>query len=119
MAQAFVSNGVGFTVFFGILLLIMETLGNFLLHCMAWYEKFGMDSKKRTISNQLLSKMIHAMMFFNIFFMPLLFGLILIPYSKYFQGFHDLNLKLIVIVIPSKPSGKHIVTQYLFLIFKY
>ena len=76
-------------MFFGSLLLIMETLGNFLLHCMAWYEKFGMDSKKRTISNQLLSKMIHAMMFFNIFFMPLLFGLILIPYSKYFQGCYD------------------------------
>ena len=82
-------------MFFGSLLLIMETLGNFLLHRMAWYEKFGMDSKKRTISNQLLSKMIHAMMFFNIFFMPLLFGLILIPYSKYFKGFYDIIMQCV------------------------
>ena len=81
------STGPGLTVFFGILLLIMETLGNFLLFCMTWYEKFGMDSKKRTISNQLLSKMIFAVIFFNIFCMPLLFGLTLIN-SKYFQGFY-------------------------------
>ena len=83
------STSLGMKVLFGISLLILETLGNYLLFCMVFYEKFGMDSKKRTISNQLLSKMIHAMMFFNIFFMPLLFGLILIPYSKYFQGFYD------------------------------
>ena len=88
MAQAFVSNGLGFTVFFGILLLIMETLGNYLLFCMVWYEKFGMDSKKRTISNQLLSRMILAVIVFNILFMPLVFGTIFIPYSEYFQGFY-------------------------------
>ncbi len=67
----------------------METLGNYLLFCMVWYEKFGMDSKKRTISNQLLSRMILAVIVFNILFMPLVFGTIFIPFSEYFHGFYD------------------------------
>ena len=81
------STGLGITVFFGFLLLIMETLGNFLLFCMVWYEKFGMDSKKRTITNQLLSRMIVPLIIFNIFFMPLHFGALFIPFSEYFQDF--------------------------------
>ena len=83
------STSPGITIFFGILLLIMETLGNFLLFCMVWYEKFGMDSKKRTITNQLLSRMILALICFSIFFMPLHFSALLIPFSKYFQGSYD------------------------------
>ena len=79
------STSLGLKVFFGILLLIMETLGNYLLFCMVWYEKFGMDSKKRTITNQLLSRWILALIFFNVFFMPLFFGAFLIPYSEYNQ----------------------------------
>ena len=85
----FEQTGLGLKVFVGISLLIMETLGNYLLFCMVWYEKFGMDSKKRTITNQLLSRMILAVIFFNLFFMPLFFGAFLIPYSEYFQGFYD------------------------------
>ena len=81
----FEQTGLGLKVFVGISLLIMETLGNYLLFCMVWYEKFGMDSKKRTITNQLLSRMILAVIFFNLFFMPLFFGAFLIPYSEYFQ----------------------------------
>ena len=81
------STGLGLTVSFGVLLLILETLGNFLLFCMVWYEKFGMDSKKRTVTNQLLSIMILTLIFFNIFFMPLYFGAFLIPYSEYFQEY--------------------------------
>ena len=73
------------TVSFGVLLLILETLGNYLLFCMVWYEKFGMDSKKRTITNQLLSMMIITLIFFNIFFMPLYYGAFLILYSEYFE----------------------------------
>ena len=84
-----VSTSLGLTVLFGIFLMLMETLGNYLLFCMVWYEKFGMDSKKRTISNQLLSRMILAVIVFNILFMPLVFGTIFIPYSEYFQGFYD------------------------------
>ena len=79
-----VSAGIGLTVFFGILLLMLETLGNYLLFCMVWYETFGMDSKKRTITNQLLSRMILALIFFSIFFMPLHFSALLIPFSEYF-----------------------------------
>ena len=79
------STSLGLKVFFGILLLILETLGNYLLFCMVWYEKFGMDSKKRTITNQLLSRWILGLIFFNILFMPLFFGAFLFPYSEYFQ----------------------------------
>ena len=75
---------LGLKLFFGILLSIMETLGNYLLFCMLWYEKFGMDSKKRTVTNQLLSRLILALILFNIIFMPLFFGALLIPFSKYF-----------------------------------
>ena len=82
-------TGLGLKVFLGILLLILETLGNYLLFCMVWYEKFGMDSKKRTVTNQLLSRMIFALIFFNIFFMPLFYGSLFISYGKYFQGFYD------------------------------
>ena len=77
------STSPGITIFFGVLLLIMETFGNFLLFCMVWYEKFGMDSKKRTITNQLLSRMIVPLILFNIFFMPLHFGALFIPFSEY------------------------------------
>ena len=81
----FEQTGPALKVFVGISLLIMETLGNYLLFCIVWYEKFGMDSKKRTITNQLLSRWILALIFFNIFFMPLFFGAFLIRYSEYFQ----------------------------------
>ena len=84
-----VSAGIGITVFFGILLLMMETIGNYLLFCMVWYERNGMDSQKRTITNQLLSRMILALICFSIFFMPLHFSALLIPFSEYFQGSYD------------------------------
>ena len=57
--------------FLVILLIILETLGNFLLFCMIWYEKYGMDSKKRTVTNMLLSRIIFAQILCNIFIMPL------------------------------------------------
>ena len=81
-----VSIGLGPKVVFGILLLIVETLGNYLFFCMVWYEKFGMDSKKRTITNQLFSRMILALIFFNIFILPLIFGWFFFHKSEYFQG---------------------------------
>ena len=78
-----VASGLGLKVFLGILLLIMETIGNYLLFCMVWYEKFGMDSKKRTITNQLLSRMILALIIFNISFVPLQYVEFWIPLSEY------------------------------------
>ena len=35
--------------------LILESVGNFLLFCMISYEKYVMDSQKRTVTNRLLS----------------------------------------------------------------
>ena len=80
-----VSIGLVPKVVFGILLLIVETLGNYLFFCMVWYEKFGMDSKKRTITNQLFSRMILALIFFNIFFLPLMFSGFFLHKSESFQ----------------------------------
>ena len=94
IGEILIKTDLGLKVFFGMLLLIMETLGNYLLFCMIWYEKFGMDSKKRTVTNQLLSRMIFALISFNIFFMPLFFGALLIPYSEYFQGFYVTVFKI-------------------------
>ena len=93
-------TGLGLKLFFGSLLLMLETLGNYLLFCMLWYEKFGMDSKKRTVTNQLLSRMIFALILFNIIFMPLFFGALLIPYSKYFifKGFLNYCLQHICLL---------------------
>ena len=51
-------------------LLILETAGNFLLLCMIRYEKYGMDSKKRTVTNQLLSNLCWTTILYNIFIMP-------------------------------------------------
>ena len=79
------STRLGLTLFCGISLLILETLGNCLLFCMLWYEKFGMDSKKRTITNQLLSRMIMACIFFNLFFLPIYFGSLLLFHSEFYK----------------------------------
>ena len=81
-------TGLGLKLFFGSLLLILETLGNYLLFCMLWYEKYGMDDKKRTVTNQLLSRMIFTLILFNMIFMPLFFGLLMTPYSEYYHGFY-------------------------------
>ena len=80
-----IQASLGLKIFFGTLLLIMETLGNYLLFCMVWYETFGMDSKKRTITNQLLSRMIFALIFYDIFFMPGQYFALWIPVSEYSQ----------------------------------
>ena len=80
--KKYLSIGLGLKVFLLILLLIMETLGNYLLFCMVWYETFGMDSKKRTITNQLLSRMILALIFFNIVFMPFYFCGFFVPFGS-------------------------------------
>ena len=79
----FDQQSLGIKLFLGILLVIMETFGNYLLFCMVWYETFGMDSKKRTITNQLFSRMILALIIFNLFIMPMQFVVFLIPFSKY------------------------------------
>ena len=79
----FDQQSLGIKTFLGILLVIMETFGNYLLFCMVWYETFGMDSKKRTITNQLFSRMILALIIFNIFIMSMQYVGFWIPFSKY------------------------------------
>ena len=71
-------------VFYVVFLVMLETVGNFLLYCIIVYEKYGMDTQKRTLTNQLLSRMILVQIFFNIFIIPIyviyhIFGL----HSKY------------------------------------
>ena len=58
-------------VFYIVFLVMLETVGNFLLFCIIVYEKYGMDAQKRTLTNQLLSMMIWVQIFFNIFIMPI------------------------------------------------
>ena len=43
----------GMMTFYIFLFLVVEILGNFLLLSMIMYEKYGMDSQKRTVTNQL------------------------------------------------------------------
>ena len=75
----------GLLILLVILLIILETLGNFLLLFMIFYEKYGMDSKKRTITNMLLSRMIFVQILCNILIMPLpTIGQIFGVYSEYF-----------------------------------
>ena len=58
-------------VFYIVFLVMLETVGNFLLFCIFVYEKYGMDTQKRTLTNQLLSMMILVQIFCNIFIMPI------------------------------------------------
>ena len=61
----------GIIAFYTILFLIAETLGTFLLICMIIYEKYGMDPKKRTVSNQLLSNNCIMWIVHNLLVMPI------------------------------------------------
>ena len=77
----YITSDPGLIALFVVLVVMLETLGNFLLICMIFYEKYGMDPQKRTITNQLLSRMLIAQIFCNIFIMPIftilpIFGLL-------------------------------------------
>ena len=74
----------GVVIIYIALLLMLETLGNFLLVSMIVYEKYGMDPQKRTIANQLLTRMLIVQIFFNIFIMPLSLFTVFGLHSKYF-----------------------------------
>ena len=68
---SFPTPTAGLTAFYFVLLVILETFANFLLFCLIWYEKYGMDSQKRTVTNQLLSSMCMAAIFHNTFITPI------------------------------------------------
>ena len=83
---------LGLVILFVILLTVLETLGNFLLLCIICYEKYGMDSKKRTVTNMLLSRMIFVQILCNVFITPLpTIGQIFGVYSEYFQCYFQLQ----------------------------
>ena len=74
--------------FYATFILIIETLGNFLLYCMIFYEKYGMDPQKRTVTNMLMSNMIIIQMLFNLLIVPIItFHRIFGPLSKYYFSF--------------------------------
>ena len=53
------------------LFLIEEILGNFLLISMITYEKYGMDSQKRTVTNKLLSSICVSFIMQNVIALPI------------------------------------------------
>ena len=57
--------------FYIFLFLIVEILGNFLLLSIITYEKYGMDSQKRTVTNQLLSSICVSFMMQNVIAVPI------------------------------------------------
>ena len=59
-------------MFYVFLFLIVEILGNFLLLSMIVYEKYGMDSQKRTVTNQLLSSICVSLIIQNVIAMPII-----------------------------------------------
>ena len=58
-------------MFYVFLFLIVEILGNFLLLSMITYEKYGMDSQKRTVTNKLLSSICVSFLIHNVIVMPI------------------------------------------------
>ena len=59
-------------VFSAVMFLIFEIFGNFLLLCLIIFEKYGMDSQKRTITNQLLTSICCSGILHNIISVPIL-----------------------------------------------
>ena len=75
----------GMITLYVIMFLMLESLGNFLLMCLIIHEKYGMDSQKRTVTNQLLSNMNGMLISFNISILPIfMVNIIFGPQSKYF-----------------------------------
>ena len=59
-------------VLYVFLFLIVEIPGNLLLLSMICYEKYGMDSQKRTVTNKLLTRICVIYLLQNVIVMPIL-----------------------------------------------
>ena len=82
--KSFPTPTAGLITFYIVLLVILETLGNFSLFCLIWFEKYGMDLQKRTVTNQLLSSMCVAQILHNVFITPFsTINMIIGPQSKF------------------------------------
>ena len=58
-------------LFSAVMFLVFEIIGNFLLFCLITFEKYGMDSQKRTITNQLLTSICCSGILHNILSIPI------------------------------------------------
>ena len=61
--------GLGITLF-----ILIEVIGNGSLLTMIIYEKYGMDIKKRTVNNQLLSSLCKGSVFCNVLEYPFIWA---------------------------------------------
>ena len=75
-------------VLYAVMFVIFETIGNFLLFCMIIYEKYGMDSQKRTVTNQLLSSICGSRILHNFIAVPIITiqQIFWYPLSKTFEN---------------------------------
>ena len=73
--------GLGITLF-----ILIEVIGNGSLMTMIIYEKCGMDNKKRTANNQLLSSLCKASIFCNVSIYPFLW--VRVPFGVSLGMFH-------------------------------
>ena len=80
--------GLGITFF-----ILIEVIGNGSLLTMIIYEKYGMDSKKRTVNNQLLSSLCKASIFCNVSIYPFLWARVSFNVSL---GMYFINITLVV-----------------------
>ena len=80
--------GLGITLF-----ILIEVIGNGSLLTMIIYEKYGMDIKKRTVNNQLLSSLCKASMFCNVSIYPFLWARVSFGVSL---GMYFINITLVV-----------------------
>ena len=65
------NHTVSVKVLYVTMFVIFEIIGNFLLFCMIIYEKYGMDSQKRTVTNQLLSSICGSRILSNVIAVPI------------------------------------------------
>ena len=81
-------------------LLCIEIIGNGCLFTTLAYERFGMDSQKRTVINQLLSQCCWTIMIFNITSFPIIiFRRLLGPLNSKIGGWYILNGRIFLSMI--------------------
>ena len=64
-------------IFYIIMLFLVEIIGNILLACMIYYQKYGVAEMKKTVNSILFSVICFAMILHNIFIIPILLAYII------------------------------------------
>ena len=109
--------GTGYTIYNLLLGFVILTLGNGLLYAVHVYEKYGVDSKRRTVTNMLMSQICAAFMIQNLTAMPMLIYYITYPplgmlYNLTLDFKKDLKLRILFRTrrwshAPVPPEGNH------------